>query len=155
RGKGHGVGVPGVTGISSAGRFCPRWHVVQFTDGFALFSVGIFLRYSLLMAMTMRLIARAVSFAPLSSESHWPATWQWVQFTPSDLVKPNSMIRSRRSAVTPLYSVMFMKTSTAGWSSLPAIDFLSSARALVWSNGASGVDAGAGKDVGACAGARA
>ena len=120
----------GGSGISSAGRFCPRWHVVQFTDGFALFRVGMFFRYSLLMAITIRLIARAVSLAPLSSESHSPGTWQWVQFTPSDLVKPNSMIRSRRSAVTPLYCVMFMNTSTAGWSSLPSIDFLSSASAL-------------------------
>ena len=58
--------------------------MVQFTDGFALFRVGIFLRYSLLMAITIRLIARAVSFAPLSSESLWPATWQWVKFTPSE-----------------------------------------------------------------------
>src|ERR1035437_2176 len=96
---------PSSTGGVFTGRADPRWQEKHVTCNWPR-------KLSLLMAACMAIISRAVFFAPLSSASILPATWQKVHSTPREDAM-NVIAGPNWSAGIPLSWTRFLYTSSA------------------------------------------
>ena len=86
-------GGPPAPGSRVSGRGEPRWQVEQLTVASAR-RFGIAFNCSLLIAVVILIIPRAMFFVGLSSFSHSPSTWQCAHVTPSARVNDPIALRT-------------------------------------------------------------